>query len=199
MAETSTTLLIAGILQRFAAGDSAAKEELIQHALDRLSIIARKLLRSFGGEQRMELWTSEVFNEAYPRLSKALDDIKPTSPQQFFGLARLQMQRVLLDQSRKRARPMPFSGSDNGHRNETPVDVADKSRSASQDLLIDLVDAIASLPEKEADTVWYKLAGYTHREIAEMVGVHGDTIDRYWAKACVKLARQLAPFMHPNS
>jgi RNA polymerase sigma factor (sigma-70 family) len=198
--QSSTTVMLNSALARFAAGDAAAKDELIRHGLDRLAAIARKLLRSFGGEQRVELWTMDVFNEAYPRLSKALDDVKPTSARQFFGLARLQMQRALLDQVRKPARPTPLSDGGPAHDDEARArQIADPTNEAERrELMVDLFDAVGALPENEADTVWLKLSGYTHREIGEFLGVHKDTIDRYWNKACVKLARPLGPFLDPS-
>ena len=55
--------------------------------------------------------------------------------------------------------------------------------------------AVGSLPENEGETVWLKLAGHTHKEIGEMLDVHKDTIDRYWNKACIKLAKPLGPFL----
>jgi len=191
--------VLQGLLERFAAGDPAAKETLIVQALDRLSMIARKLLRGFGGEARVEMWTVDVFNEAYPRISKAIDEIRPVSVPQFLGLARLQMQRTLLDRVRaingrdgKRPRTVPFSVK---QPNEGAFE---RKASAGDDhatLVIDLVEAVGKLAETEANTVWLKLSGYTHKEIAEQLDVHKDTIDRYWNKACVKLARQLAPFI----
>ncbi len=89
--------LLQALLDRLLTGDAAAKSLLVEKALDRLGIISRKLLRGFGGEGRAELWTEELIAEAYPRFSKAIDDAKPASVRDSFGLARLQMQRALLD------------------------------------------------------------------------------------------------------
>jgi RNA polymerase sigma factor (sigma-70 family) len=199
----STTVDLQGLLERFAAGEPAAKEALITRAMDRLSVIARKLLRGFGGESRMEMWTIDVCNEAYPRIAKALDDVKPSSVPQFLGLARLQMHRALLDQLRAREgrdgqRPstQPFSSSDSEDGRADLADVSNYRREERhRELVLDLLDGLGKMPENEANVVWLKLSGYTHSEIGEIVGVHKDTIDRYWNKACVKLVRQLAPFM----
>lgn len=200
----STTIALQRMLDRFAAGDENAREALIGQAMDRLMIIARKLLRGFGGEGRVEMWTSDVLNEAYPRLAKALDDVKPSSPVQFFGLARLQMQRALLDRVRANegregeAKPRPRAFSQKNLRAdepEHPHDVASPDGSRHRELMIDLLDAIARLPEKEAETVWLKLAGYTHAEIGEIGGLSKDRVDGLWNKACIKLAKPLAPFL----
>lgn len=197
MDNTATTIELQGLLDRLVAGDASAKSELVERAVGRLGLISRKLLRGFGGEGRVELWTAELIAEAYPRFSRAIDDVKPASVPQFFGLARLQMQRVLLDivRSKKGPTPMPLSGkgSDSQGGQFDPQDSTDESQQKT--LVIDLLDSVSKLPDQEAETVWGKLAGYTHPEIAQMIGVHKDTIDRYWNKACVKLAKSLAPFM----
>lgn len=196
MTESSTTTIaIESALNRFSAGDASAKDELIHRAMERLAMIARRLLRGYGGEQRVEMWTNDLFGEAYPRLSKALDDVRPTSVPQFFGLARLQFERVLLDTVRKKPRTVPFSQlPPNSSCSSQAIDVKD-AQGGDGDLIIDLVEAISKLPEKQAETVWLKLAGHTHREIGELLGVHHDTIDGYWQKAAIKLVRHLAPFM----
>jgi RNA polymerase sigma factor (sigma-70 family) len=196
MGESSTTIELQGLLDRLGAGDASAKNLLVEKALDRLGMISRKLLRGFGGERRLEMWTAELIAEAYPRLSKAIDDVKPTAVHQFFGLARLQMHRTLLDLVRSKR---PEAGRRAGQEvdlQNAPADLRDKNDVARQQMLVlDLLEAVAKLPEQEAETVWGKLAGYTHAEIGQMIGVHKDTVDRYWNKCCVKLAKTLSPFM----
>ena len=200
----STTVMLQGLLDGLATGDPTARDALFNLAAERLMTIARKLLRSFGGEARVGMWTAEVLNEAYPRVAQALDDVKPTSPVMFFGLVRLQMKRVLLDRVRvidgvgENRKPevtsfsqLPSQGDGNSPAFE-PIGADDERLRA---LMIDLVDAIESLPEKQAETAWLKLTGYTHREIAGFLGVHHDTVDTYWSQAIVRLSKFLAPFM----
>ncbi len=157
-------------------------------------VIARKLLRSFGGKARVEMWTADVLSEVYPRLARALDDVKPTLPLKLFGLARLQMQRVPLDCVRAIS-----GGGVEPSPKVTPLFPAHEPSGGDEkrliDLMLDLVAAIESLSDKQAETAWLKLAGFTHREIAEFLGVHHDTVDVYWSKACVPLSKHLAAFM----
>jgi RNA polymerase sigma factor (sigma-70 family) len=198
MSDGSTTIAIEQLLDRLAAGDDAAKQQLIERALERLTTIARKLLRSFGGEQRVQMWSMEVVSEAYPRISKALDDVKPGSVGQFFGLARLQMHRVLLDKVRTLKNPhgvVPARGQDTEGQSVAAIEGVTDDDERQRMLVIDLLESLGKLPERQAETVWFKLAGHTHREIGEFLGVHHDTVDTYWNNACVKLARSLAPFM----
>ncbi len=203
MEPSSTTLVLDRLLQRFREGDAAAKEQLIALAFDRLTRISRRLLKSFGGEARVEMWSVEVCNEAYPRIARALDELQPGSVPQFLGLARLQMQRVLLDRIRslggrdgnRGPRPQSLFNNDSeaGGEVREPADPRDEEQHRL--LMIDLLEGIGALPENEAETVWLKLAGHTHPEIADMLGVHKDTVDRYWGKACIKLAKRLEPFL----
>lgn len=198
---SGTTVIIQNLLDRMAQGDATALEALLTHAMDRLSVIARRLLRNFGGEARIEMWTAEIISEAYPRLQRAIQDIKPASPAQFFGLARLQMQRVLQD----RARAIPGAALANKPStiplSQIPIEdppapgAKGPGKQDHNDLMLDLVQTIGALPEVQAETTWLKLAGYTHREIAEFLGVHHDTVDVYWSKACVKLAKKLSPYL----
>src|SRR5262249_41364810 len=128
------------------------------------------------------------------------DDVKPTSVGQFLGLARLQMQRALLDRVRRvdgrgSERPQMQSlapAGDEGRGLEIAGAAIDERQ---QMLVLDLLDALEHMPEKPADVVWYRLEGYTFPEIGEIMGVHKDTAERYWDQACVKLGKRLAPFM----
>lgn len=190
MSAASTTVAIQDLLDRLAQGDEAAQELLVTQAMEKLGVIARKLLRGFGGEARVEMWTLDVVHEAFPKISKAIHDVKPKSVDQFLGLARLQMQRILLDKVRT-LNSRPPVGS------VQPNEIAGKESGEHQTLLLDLLDSIAQLPERQAETVWLKLAGHTHREIGAFLKIHHDTVDTYWAAACVKLARKLAPFINP--
>src|SRR5256885_411390 len=98
MAET--TLAMQSLLDRLNAGDPRAKNDLIARANDRLAIVARRLLRSFP-KVRAEEETIGIVNEAYPRLDKAMADLKPATVRQFLGLASLKMRQTLLDMVRR--------------------------------------------------------------------------------------------------
>src|SRR5438270_12816899 len=93
MPDLSTTEALQVILDRFLAGDPAAKRELIGRAYDRLLVVARKVLRSFSAVDES---TAAVLHDAYRRLDSALTDVKPPTVRAFFGLAALQVRRGLL-------------------------------------------------------------------------------------------------------
>ena len=183
----SDTIVLQGLLDRLAAGDALARNALINHAAIRLLNIARKLLGKFGGEARVGMWSTDVLNTAIPRLMRAVDVVKPSTPKEFFGLAWLQMQRELLDIVRGMSK---VEGDKSAGSERVSPGTGDQI-----DLVIDLMEAINNLPDRQRETTWLKLGGNTHREIADFLGVHHDTVDDYWKEARKKLAKLLAPFV----
>lgn len=148
-------------------------------------ILARKLLRGFGSRPDE---TAGVVSEAYLKLHKALDDVRPATVRQFFALASLQMRRVLLDLARasgRRGKRVSADDSENGFDAPAP-------EGEDRDLVSDLFAAIETLePElrQVVDLLFFQ--GLTQAEAAQVLGVHEDTVKRWWAKARVKLARFL--------
>jgi RNA polymerase sigma factor (sigma-70 family) len=97
--EVSITDRVAELLARHKAGDSKAGDELINVASVRLQHLTRKMLGSFS---RLRQWeeSSDVSQNAMLRLRRALDDVAPSTPAEFYGLAAEQIRRELLDMTR---------------------------------------------------------------------------------------------------
>src|SRR5438552_13177174 len=95
MADDSTTKL-QGLLDRLAAGDRAARDELIARAYQRLQRLARRMFRDF---QRLRPYgdTTDVLHQSFPRLARALDAAPPDTVADFFRLAALAVRREVLD------------------------------------------------------------------------------------------------------
>ena len=185
----SSTVHIQAALDKFLAGDPAAKADLVNRSEQRLMVLARKLLRGFGpGPDE----TAAVVSEAYLKLHKALDEVRPTTVRQFFGLASLQMRRVLLDLVRAAKRGGKVANEDSG-----PFDPPGSTDGGGghSDLVTDLYAAIDTLDDdlKEVVMLLY-FQGLTQAEAGELLGVHEDTVKRRWAKARVILAGKLAAF-----
>jgi RNA polymerase sigma-70 factor (ECF subfamily) len=198
-----TTLAMQQLLDRFVKGDQQAKNDLINRAYDRLIIVARKLLGSFP-DVRLEEETAGVLSEAYLRLRKSLDDVKPETVRQFFGLAALQIRRVLLDKiwelrGGRGENPPKFVSMDAQRAGDTSAggdDLADTGiDSARQNLAIDFLEAIEKLADEEHEVVELLFFhGYTQPEAGEIIGVHEDRVKRRWSRARVRLAEKLAAF-----
>lgn len=211
----STTVFLQAALDKFLAGDPKAKAELVNRAEKRLMILARKLLRGFGpGPDE----TAAIVSEAYLKLHTALDAVRPNTVRQFFGLASLQMRRVLLDLVRAAKRGgKKVSIDDPEGKIDVPVG---ENRNDGSDLVTDLYEAIDKLPDdlKEVVELLYlhgitpaeagqligipaeetvplpTKVGMTQAEAGRQLGVHEDTVKRRWAKARVLLAGKLAAF-----
>src|SRR4051812_9531965 len=86
-------------LDRMRGGDNAARDDLLRHVCGRLERLARKMLRRFP---RVQHWvqTDDVLQNALMRLLRALEQVRPDSMRDFFGLAATQMRRELLDLAR---------------------------------------------------------------------------------------------------
>ena len=190
MAESSTVHIQAA-LDQFLAGDPAAKADLVNRSERRLLVLARKLLRGFGpGPDE----TAAIVSEAYLKLHAALDAVRPTTVRQFFGLAALQMRRVLLDLVRAARRGGRRVATDDSGQPFDPPGSTDGGATHS-DLVTDLYAAIDTLDDdlKEVVTLLY-FQGLTQAEAGELLGVHEDTVRKRWAKARVLLAGRLAAF-----
>ena len=90
----------AGWLDLMRAGDTTARQRLIEHSCERLRGLARKMLRRYPKVHRWEE-TDDVFVEAVTRLHRALETVQPESPRHFYNLAATQIRRVLIDLSRR--------------------------------------------------------------------------------------------------
>jgi RNA polymerase sigma factor (sigma-70 family) len=203
MSEQSTTAVLVNLLARFRAGDADAKRALVERAYDRLLLLARGHLRRFPDIRREEE-SAAILNAAYARISKALDDVRPTTVLDFLGLVSLQMRRVLLDISRKGHRgsePPPAVQGGLGAPERSAGGGADPEAPDGEPaggLRSDILDALDNLPDDErvvVELIFFH--GLTQVEIGEILNLHPDTVKRRWAAARVKLAGQLADYAPP--
>ena len=87
------------LLEQLQGGSDEAKSALLDLTCERLRRLTSRMLRNFP---RLQRWsdTDEVLQAATLRLYKALSDIRPETPEQYFGLAATQIRRELLDVTR---------------------------------------------------------------------------------------------------
>jgi len=83
MSADSTTQL-QGLLDRMAAGDPAAREELIGRAYERLRRLASRMLNDFPRVRAFED-SVDVLHGSLPRLMRALEGVPPASVAEFFS------------------------------------------------------------------------------------------------------------------
>ena len=192
----TTTLLVQHCLDRLRAGDEAARAELLQVACERLTRLARKMLRADGRLCRWEE-TGDVVQNAAVRLYRALQEARPASPREFFGLAALQIRRELIDLARHHYGPEGQAANHQSHgpRGEGETDgagglePADRSQDpADLERWCAFHREVENLPAEEREVVgliFYH--GWTQADVAELFGVSERTVRRRWESALVKL------------
>jgi RNA polymerase sigma factor (sigma-70 family) len=194
MSDGTTTIRLQGYLDRLRAGDAAARSELLSAASERLTRLARKMLKADGRLRRWEE-TGDVFQNAVLRLCRALEAVTPSNLREFFRLAALQVRRELTDLARHHFGPHgeaahhdsapPEKGSDARLGLHVP-DVRDEPGALA--VWAELHDKAGALPEEEReafDLIYYQ--GLTHVEAAALLGVSSKTIQRRWQSACLAL------------
>src|SRR5919198_516540 len=99
MADDLRTTELRDLLGPVAAGDRAARDELLRRVAGNLERLTHKLLAAYPTVRRWEQ-TDDVVQNATLRLLRALEHVSPADPRQFFGLAAEQIRRELIDLAR---------------------------------------------------------------------------------------------------
>src|SRR5262249_14721362 len=168
------TSQLQGLLDRLAAGDLSAREELISRAYDRLRRLARKMLRKFPHVGDFEE-SSDVLHNCLPRLIRALEAVPPASVAQFFALASRQMHWELLDMAKRYAGRAAPRGEQVSARASEGAQNAEPATNGSPSVLASWTEfhrAVESLSEKERDV--FDLLYYqelSHAEAAALLHV----------------------------
>jgi RNA polymerase sigma-70 factor (ECF subfamily) len=194
---TLQTAQLQGWLERMNAGDPSARDELLRRTCGRMERLARKMLRSFPGVRR---WadTDDVLQSALMRLLRSLQEIRPASTREFFGLAAEQVRRELLDLARHFFGPQGVGANhasngpadDSGAPADDPPDPGDDPEELERWCAFH--QEVEKLPVEEREVVglvYYH--GWKQAEVAELFGVSERTIRRRWEAALAKLHRAL--------
>jgi RNA polymerase sigma factor (sigma-70 family) len=191
---TVDTAQLHGWLDRMKAGDPEAREDLLRHLCGRLERLARKMLRRFP---RVGQWveTDDVLQNSLLRLLRALEEVRPSSLPEFFGLAAEQMRRELIDLARHYFGPRgPGSHTTGGDFATTAPEPADPHEEDRADLerWCRFHEEVARLPAQEREVVnliFYH--AWTQLQVAELFQVSDRTVRRRWESAMVQLYEAL--------
>jgi RNA polymerase sigma-70 factor (ECF subfamily) len=194
------TVQIQSWLDQMQSGDSAARDKLLGCACERFRLLTRKMLRGFGRVRRWEE-TDDVFHNALLRLWTALEQVRPRSVQEFFGLAALQIRRELIDLGRQYYGPQ---GAGTHHASHCEEDSSTGSPRASLEqpdttyepsrlvLWSEFHRLVDDLPGEERDVfdlVWYQ--GLSQPRAAMLLGISEPTLKRRWWSARQRLHQAL--------
>ena len=177
------------LLNRVAAGDRAAEDELIPHIYADLKVLAGRYLRMERATHTLQ--TTALVHEAYLRL------IHGAQPEwqnraHFFATAARVMRRILVDHARKR-----HAGKRGGDAVLLSLEegaVFDTSQPAMVLALNDALERLEQLDPRQARIVEMRFfGGMTEDEISECLGISPRTVKRDWAVAKAWLYGELAP------
>jgi len=185
---TQTTQLQTCI-DRMLAGDDAYRRLLVDHAYERLRLLARKLLADYPGVRRWEQ-TDDVLQRAALRLWKSLDEVRPEDVRSFFGLAATQIRRELIDLKRHYYGPEGM-GKKHATTDEKDGNLAQYSEKCdptddpvSLTEWTELHERAQNLPDEDRevfDLLYYH--GLTQPEAAEILEISLRTLKRRWLRA----------------
>ncbi len=176
-------------VERMRSGDRAASDELLRAVGNRLERLARKMLGRYPDVHRW-VETGDVLQNALLRLLRSLEEVRPGSVRDFFGLAAEHMRRELLDLSRHFRGPRGFAA----HHASGGLEALQPSDRAEVDADLErwssFHEEAARLPEEERQVVgliFYH--GWTQEQAAEILGMSVRTLQRRWTDALARLQR----------
>lgn len=194
---TGVTTLVQQSLARLWDGSESARQDLFRFAYERLLSLVRAKLNDFP---RLRDWeqSDDVLQRVATRLHQSLDEVKPKTTREFFGLAALQIRRVLLDLARKvdaslEAGPTMATGTSILRAGLPQPSAGEKDNPANQAEWLELHAAVQSLPpelREVVDLLYY--SGLSQEEAAATLDVSVRTVKRRWREARLMLHEKLA-------
>ena len=183
------------LLRLWTEGDRQALDAMMPVVMSELKCIAAALIRNERTDHTLQ--ATALVNEAYLRLVGA-NHVSWEDRAHFFALAARLMRRILVDHARSRMGPR--RGGRYPH-----VQLADDQplQASSPEHLLELDQAMTRLeqidPRKSKVVELKAFAGLEGAEIAAILGVTRETVQRDWRFACTWLARELSSKTIPES
>ena len=190
-----TDTQLQNLIDRSLRGDTAAHDELMHHACDRLLRLTRKMFHGFPQLRRWEQ-TDDVFQNSMVKLHRALAEVRVVSVRHFFNLAAVQIRRELLDLAKHHFGP--HGNAANHHTDGQPADevggslhvaTSEPQTPESWKLFHKLVDTLSADEQEIVNLVFYE--GLSQEEAAKLLGMSSRTFKRRWQTVKVKLSEAL--------
>lgn len=184
------TIQLQALLDQANGGNLEARSQLLEQSYSRMLRITHRHLERFSTVRGSGQETNDVLHDAYIRISRSMDELRPATVRQLMGLVALQTKRVLLDavrvlRRRPPVRPLGASGASDSAAIPDPPAPSDPEGFPIWEVL-ELLDR---LPADEREVVELLiLLELPTIEAASLLGISDDTIRRRWSRARVKLA-----------
>jgi RNA polymerase sigma factor (TIGR02999 family) len=177
---------VTALLRDWRAGDRDAAELLLPRIYHKLHSLAARHIR--GERDGHTFCPTDLVSEAYLRLSTG-EQPEWADRVHFFAIAARTMRQILVDHARRRR----AAKRDGGERPITlDESVADAGRPDELLALDDALVELAKFDERKARAIELSyFGGLTQGEIAEVLGVHVNTVARDLKLAEAWLHRQL--------
>lgn len=195
MQDEHTTAAVHRYLQDL-AGDAPMKpvvRALLGRSAGRLEQLCRTLLvRQYPRLMRppVNLAVEEMLSAVIERLIKAMRQVRPETPRQFFALATKHMRWELNDLARRldfRAREVGLDADIAASASPT-----DSSSDALTPGAVRMLEAIDALPDDAREVFdLVRIQGLTHTEVAEVLAVSTKTVQRRLQQSLLLLAEAL--------
>ena len=179
---------ISELLVAWGDGDEAALERLMPLVYDELKRLAHRYMR--GERVGHTLQTTALVNEAYLRLAK-WKDVHWQNRAQFFAVSAQMMRRILVDFARERQ----YQKRGGGALQVSLSEAAAFAGGPETDLvaLDEALTALAKVDLRKAQMVEMSFfGGLSIAEVAEVLKVSEETVNRDWRLAKVWLLRELS-------
>jgi RNA polymerase sigma factor (TIGR02999 family) len=184
---------ISELLVAWGGGDASALERLMPLVYDELKRMAHRYMR--GERVGHTLQTTALVNEAYMRLVN-WKDVHWQNRAQFFAVSAQMMRRILVDFARERQ----YQKRGGGALQVSLSEAAAFAQAPETDLvaLDDALTALAKLDQRKAQMVEMRFfGGLSIAEVAEVLKVSEETVNRDWRLAKVWLLRELSQEARP--
>ena len=172
---------ITELLQAWSAGDQSAVGQIVEIVYPELYRMARKHL--YNERPGHSIQATALVNEAYLRLVK-VRDVQWKDRAHFLAMGARVMRRILIDHARSRPR---------GTRTELTETLAIAPEMELDLILLDqALEALTEFDERKAKVVEMKFfGGLTVDEIAAVLNVSRQTVDRDWSLAKAWLIHEM--------
>jgi len=184
------TAYLQQLLDRLQSGEDTARAALLEHSMERLRMLARRMFNKGDGLRGL-YETDDVLQPALLRLHRALAQIKPPTVRELVGLAARQVRFVLGDLARGASKDRRVSYMGEAVPGENAGAPEPQDRTGEPSSLVEWGEfhaRIERLPEDEKemfDLLFYE--EMTQEEAAQLLGVSLRTVKRRWQSARLRL------------